>query len=273
MLLVTRHRSGILAAPLKVCVQLVYDHALYGVIDSKTGISTRRMVYGTGLLNLHFSLPHGNFLLGYHFHYKTGRMVSLERYRKDSVPVPPPDQETANDPEMSDIEMDTDPGTGPPSAAHAGSTQLLLAREHQHTLPSSDTLTLGGSNGVPELSTIRTYGDGAVVLKRLSSLVDAETCLIYLPDFNGANTSVSILDGGDGGQDTVRMVLTTDFEDSYTWDNPLNRQPATIITRPIQSIQQYKLPNGRHRIVSLLLLLASWVSIRFGQLERVAKML
>ena len=186
-------------------------------------------------------------------------MVSLERYRKDSVPVPPPDRETENEPEMGDVEMEIDPETGPQSADHAGSTQSLLSREHQHTLPSSDTLTLGGSNGVPELSTIRTYSDGAVVLKRLSSLVDAETCLIYLPDFNGANTSVSILDGGYGSQDTVRMVLTTDFEDTYTWDNPLNRQSATIITRPIQSIQQYKLPTGRHRIVSLLLLLAFFV--------------
>ena len=188
------------------------------------------MVYGTGLLNLHFSLPHGNFLLGYHFHYKTGRMVSLERYRKDSVPVPPPDRDSANDSEMTDMEMETGPETDPTSAAHVGTTQSLLSREHQHTLPSSNTLTLRGSNGVPELSTIRTYGDGAVVLKRLSSVINDETCLIYLPDFNGANTSVNILDGGDGGQDTVRMVLTTDFEDSYTWDNPVNRQPATIIT-------------------------------------------
>jgi hypothetical protein len=208
------------------------------------------MVYGTGLKNLHLS-PCGRFLFGDHFYYKTVRMVHLEGYLADAAPVPPPSLEAVDDHELLDIEMDGSDG-GFTHGTQTTSTQLILAREYCHTMQSSNTITLAAPNGIPELSTVRSYADGAVVLKRLSSLIDDEKCLLYLPNRTDACTSVNILNNSEGSPDNVRMVLTTDFQDSYTWDNPLNVQPASIITRPVQSIQQYKLPNVQHKIVSLL---------------------
>jgi hypothetical protein len=209
------------------------------------------MVYGTGLRNLHLS-PCGCFLFGDHFYYGTVRMVHLERYLADAVPVPPPSLEVVDDPELSDIEMKDGSDDGFTHVTQTTLTQLILPREYRHTMQSSNTLTLAAPNGVPELSTIRSYADGAVVLKRLSSLIDDEECLLYLPNRTDACTSVNILDDSEGSPGNVRMVLTTDFQDSYTWENPLNQQSASIITRPVQSIQQYRLPNAQHRIVSLL---------------------
>jgi hypothetical protein len=182
-------------------------------------------------------------------------MVHLERYHylADAVPVPLPKLEVVDDPELSDIEMKDGSDDGFTHVTKTTSTQLVLAREYRHTVQSSNTLTLAAPNDIPQLSTIRSYADGAVVLKRLSSsLIDDEECLLYLPNRTNACTSVSILDDSEGNPDNVRMVLTTDFQDSYTWGNPLNQQSASIVTRPVQSIQQYKLPNAQHRIVSLL---------------------
>jgi hypothetical protein len=209
------------------------------------------MVYGTGLRNLHLS-PCGCFLFGDHFYYGTVRMVHLEGYLADAVPVPPPSLEVVDDPELSDIEMKDGSEDGFTHMTQTTSTQLILAREYRRTMQSSNTLTLATPNGIPELSTVRSYADGAVVLKRLSSLIDDEECLLYLPNLTDACTSVNILDDSEGSPDNVRMVLTTDSQDSYAWDDPLNQQSASIITRPVQSIQRYKLPNVQHRIVSLL---------------------
>jgi hypothetical protein len=211
------------------------------------------MVYGTGLRNLHFS-PCGCFLFGDHFYYGTVRMVHLQRhgYLADAAPVPPPNLEEVDDRESSDVKMKDGPEDGFTHVTQTTSTQLILARESRHTTQSSNTITLATPNGIPELSTLRSYADGAVVLKRLSSLVDDEKCLLYLPNHTNAYTSVNILDDNEGSPDNICMVLTTDFQDSYTWDNPLNRQSASIITRPVQSLQQYKLPNVQHRIVSFL---------------------
>jgi len=181
-------------------------------------------------------------------------MVHLERglYLADAIPVPPPALEVVDDPELSDIEMEDACDDGFTQATQTTSTQLILATGDRHTVQSSNTLSLTAPNGVPEVSTIRSYADGAVVRKRLSSLIDIEECLLYLPNRMDACTSVNIIDDSGGSPDNVRMVLTTNCQDSYTWDNPLNRQSASIITRPVESIQQYRLPNNHHRIVSLL---------------------
>jgi len=209
------------------------------------------MVYGTGLRNLHHS-PCGYFLFGDHYYFGTVRMARLKGYLADAVPVPPPGLEVVDDPELSDHEMKDGSEDGFTGVTQTTSTQLTLAREYSHTMKSSNTFTLAAPKGIPELTTVRSYADGAVVLKRLSSLIDEEKCLLYLPNRRDACTSVTILNDSEGSPENVRMVLTTDFQDSYTWDNPLNQQSASIITRPVQSIQQYKLPNAQHRIVSLL---------------------
>lgn len=209
------------------------------------------MVYGTGLQNLHHS-PCGKFLFGDHFYYRTVRTTRLEGYLTDAVPIPPPNPEVEDDIELSDVEMKDCSDDGFIHITENTSTQLVLAQEYSRTIPSSNTLTLAAPDGIPEINNIRSYADGAVVLKRLSPLVDEEKCLLYLPNRTDACTSVSILNDGEGSSDTVRMVLTTDFQDSFTWGSPLNQQSASIVTRPIQSIRQYKLPTvQQHRIVSL----------------------
>ncbi|KAL5317960.1 hypothetical protein ACEPPN_015064 [Leptodophora sp. 'Broadleaf-Isolate-01'] len=205
------------------------------------------MVYGTGLRNLHHS-PCGRFLFGDHFYYGTGRMVHLEGYLADAAPVPPPNLEVVDDHELSDIEMEDSSDGGFTHGTQITSTQLILARDYRQTMQSSNTITLAAPNGIPELSTVRSYADGAVVLQRLSSLINDERCLLYLPNRTYACTSVNILNDSEGSPDNVRMVLTTNFQDFYTWGSPLNLQSASIITRPVQSIQQYKLPNAQHRI-------------------------
>ena len=193
-------------------------------------------------------------------------MVHLEGYLADAAPVPPPSLEVVDDHEISDIEMKGGSNDGFTHESQTTSTRLILAREYRHIMQSSNTITLAAPNGAPEMSTIRSYADGAVGLKRLSSLIDDEKCLFYLPSRTDACTSVNILNDSEGSPDNVRMVLTTNFQDSYTWDNPLNVQTASIITRPVQSIQQYKLPNVQHRIVSLLALFLAfylcWPTLR-----------
>jgi len=209
------------------------------------------MIYATGLRNLNFS-PCGRFLFGDHFYYGTVRMVHLERYLADAVPVPIQDSilEEVDGPELSDVEMGEGSEDGLLHVARTTSTQLILAKGYRQAIPSSNTLTLAAPNGVPELSTVRSYADGAVVLKRLSSLADNEQCLLYLPDRTDGCTSVNIL-GGSEASGAIQMVLTTNFQDSYTWNDPMNRQSASIITRPVQSIQQYSLPNVQPGAVSL----------------------
>jgi hypothetical protein len=209
------------------------------------------MVYATGLRNLHFS-PCGRFLFGDHFYYDTIRMVHIEGYAADAVRVPPTDLEVVDESEPSISEMEDSSDDGFMRLTHTSSTQLILAKENRHNMQSLNTLSLAAPNGTPQLSTIRSYSDGAVVLKRLSPLVDEEECLLYLPNRTDACISVNILDDSEGSPENVQMVLTTDFQDSFTWGNPLNRQSASIVTRPIRSIQPYKLPNALHKIVSRL---------------------
>jgi hypothetical protein len=202
------------------------------------------MVYGTGLRNISFS-PCGQFLFGDHLYYETVRMAHLQGYLADAVPVPLPSLEEVDDHELSDVEMfDDEEGFS--------LVTRTTSRKYRHTMQSSNTLTLAVRDGIPELSTVRSHDDGAVVLKRLSSVADEENCLLYLPSRSYACTSVNVLNDSEGRPVNLRMVLTTDLQDSYTWDNPLNRQSASIVTRPLKSIQQYKLPNAPHRIVSLI---------------------
>lgn len=209
------------------------------------------MVYATGLRNLHFS-PCGRFLFGDHFYYDTIRMVRMAGYAADAVPVPPTDLEVVDDPEQSISEMDDSSDDGFTHVTQTSSTQLILAKEYRHTMQSSNTLTLAAHNGTPQLSTIRSYADGAVVRKRHSPLIDEEECLLYLPNRTDACVAVNILNDSEESPENIHMVLTTDFQDSFTWGNPLNQQSASIVTRPIQSIQPYKLPNAVHKIVSHL---------------------
>lgn len=220
-------------------------------LTRSTGKAKTRMVYGTGLRNIHFS-PCGRFLIGDHFHYKTVRIVPLEPYLSDAVPVPSPPPETEEEVETSDVEMKSDSESSFVNVTQPKAIELILARDYRQAMQSSNTLTLAARNGIPELSTVRSYADGAVVLKRLSPFDDDEKCLLYLPNRTDACTSVNILNDDNESPDHVRMVLTTDFQDSFTWDNPLNQQSASIITRPVQSIQQYKLPSTWHSIVSVL---------------------
>jgi hypothetical protein len=118
-------------------------------------------------------------------------------------------------------------------------------------MQSSNIITLAASNGITKLSTVRSYADGAVVLKRLSSLINDEKCLLYLRNHTDTFTLINILNDSEGSLENVRMVLTTNFQDSFKWDSQLNLQSASIITRSVQSIEQYKLPNIQHRILSL----------------------
>lgn len=209
------------------------------------------MVYATGLRNLHFS-PCGRFLFGDHFYYDTMRMVRIEGYTADAAPVPPTDLEVVDEPEPSILEMEDSSDDGFTRLTQTTSTQLILAKAYRHNMQSLNTLTFASRNGSPQLSTIRSYADGAVVLKRLSPLIDDEACLLYLPNRTDACIAVNILDDSEGSPENIQMVLTTDFQDSFTWGNPLNLQSASIVTRPTRSIQQYKLPNALHKVVSHL---------------------
>jgi hypothetical protein len=210
------------------------------------------MVYACDLRNLHYS-PCGCFLFGDHSVFGTFRTIPLARYLVDAILVPPPRMEVVDNAEPSDVGIQNSLEDSFTHMAQSTSTQLILAKGYRHPMQSSNKLTLASPNGIAEVSTIRNYADGAVVLKRYSPYADDEKCLVYLPKGTDACTSVNILDDSEGNPDNVRMVLTTDFQDAYTWNNPLNRQSASIITRPVASIQQYRLPDVPHRIVSLLI--------------------
>lgn len=226
------------AAPSKVSM---CNQAPENSVDSYAGKAVTTMVYGTGLLNLHFS-PDGYYLMGDHFYYRTVRMVSLKSYLTDAVPVPPFIRKSMTYLPLAGTEADQSTNDALEPMAEAGSIISLSTTESSPSFPSLNAFTLVQRNGVPELSTLRKYADGAVVLKRYSSLVDSESCLLYLPNNAAASTAVSILDNGEENSDQVRMVVSTDFQGSYIWDNPLNRESARIITRPTESIRPFRLP-------------------------------
>jgi hypothetical protein len=118
------------------------------------------------------------------------------------------------------------------------------------TLPSSDMLTVGTRDNKPVLQTIRTYSDGAVVLKSFSSSVDTEECLLFLPNGTQKSVSSAVLSNNEDS-DQIRILLTPNFRDTYTWNDPLIRQSATVVSRPIESILEYRVPHDGHSIVSL----------------------
>lgn len=204
------------------------------------------MIYATGLHNLHISSC-GRYLFGDHPVFQNPRIVELERYLRDAVPAPAPAPapELPADAQSLDVEVDVSIDVEMVDAseedyihvAQSTSTRLMVAQHLRQPVLSLNELALTTPNGIPELSIARRRGDGGVFLKRLSSVADRSENLIYLPKDMGLKTSVSVLDDRQENQNTVRMVLTNDFEDSYTWENPLNRQSASIITRSSQSIK------------------------------------
>jgi hypothetical protein len=217
---------------------------------------TTRMVYATGLHNLHISSC-GRYLFGDHPVFKNPRIVSLERYSTDAVPVSTPAPEVPVDTRSLDAEVDVSLDVDMDSASEDGymhvvqstSTQLMVPQNLRQPVLLSNELALTARNGISELSILRRNGDGGLVLKRLSAVADRSEHLLYLPRDLGSTTSVSVIDDRQQNQSSIRMVLTNDFEDSYTWGNPLNRVSASVITRSAQSIKTIK--NGAAEISSI----------------------
>lgn len=118
------------------------------------------------------------------------------------------------------------------------------------TLPSSNLLSVSTRDGKQVLQTVRTCSDGAVVLKSLSSTIDTEECLLYLPNGTHKSVSATVLNN-DEESNQVRIVLTPNFQDTYQWNDPLIRQSAIVISRPMESIQKYNAPRNAYSIVSL----------------------
>jgi hypothetical protein len=204
---------------------------------------TTKMVYGTGLRNLSFS-PCGRFLSGDHFHSKEKRVVNIERFTAVALPLMLPisdDLSNFGDPTTRTLQTPTN------FARHSFLTEseqiYSTAQDHNRAAPSSNALTLGTRDGKPVLQTIRTYSDGAVVLKSYSSLVNTEECLLYLPNETQKSVSATVLHN-DGDPDNVRIVLTPILQDTYEWGHSLSCQSVTVISRPIGSIQRYKVPHG-----------------------------
>jgi hypothetical protein len=209
------------------------------------------MIYAEGLLNIHISSC-GRYLFGDHPVFQNPRIIRLERFLKDAVPVPPPasasetpfdaqsldvEVDVSIDVDMVDVDMVDASEDGYIQVSQSTSTRLVVAQNQRQPVLSSDELSLAARSGIPELSIVRRHGDGGVVLKRLSSAAGGSENLLYLPKDFSASTSVSVLDDRQENEDTVRMVLTNDFEDSYTWDDPRNRQSASIVTRSAHSIK------------------------------------
>lgn len=242
----TRPRSGNLARLPKV--RTMNCGSFHGT-NSQVGDASTIMIYATGLRNLNHS-PDGRFLFGDHYYYKTARMVCLDRHLSDAVPVPTADFEDWTDTEISDAETIDVSDDGYTNIFKTTSTELSLPRRNLNSIRYSNTITLTKANGAPELSTIRSYADGAVVFKRLSPNANDERCLFYLPNHTSATTTVTMLHDSTGSPPQLQAVLTNDFQDSYTWDNPQNLQPARIVTRPVHSVHQYKLPSVPNAIVS-----------------------
>lgn len=176
------------------------------------------------------------------------RIINIDRFIVDPQLVPAHAQDnkvnasnTATKSSQAISKLSTDSSEGMVLAVLGGSQPMA----------SSNALTITTQDGVPELQTIRTYSDGAVVLKRLSSLVDTEQCLLYLPDKTQGRASATILNSNDADPDSVRAMLIPDTQDTYSLDDPMARQSATIISRPVQSIQEYYVPRLWRSLVSL----------------------
>ncbi|KAH7382109.1 hypothetical protein BKA64DRAFT_747820 [Cadophora sp. MPI-SDFR-AT-0126] len=219
---------------------------------------TTRMVYAEGLLNIHISSC-GRYLFGDHPVFKNPRIIQLERFLKDAVPVPPPvsASEPPFDARSLDVEIDMSLDFDSVDASEedymqvtkSTSTRPMVSQNLRQPILPLNGLSLASRFGIPELSIVRRHGDGGVVLKRLSSVAGGSENLLYLPKDFSSITSVTVLDDRQDDGDTVRMVLTNDSEDSYTWDDPRNRQSASIVTRSAHSIKTIE--NGAAEIARI----------------------
>jgi hypothetical protein len=200
---------------------------------------TTKIVYGTGLRNLNFS-PCGKFLSGDHFWYKEKRVVDVGRFMAYALPVLLPTPDDLSNPELPMTATSQIPTGGVKHPFQMGSKQSSgTVKDHHHAMPSSNALTLATRDGTSVIQTIRTYSDGAVVLKSYSPTIDTEECLIYLPDGTQKSVSVTSLNSDDDSGN-LRIVLTPNSQDTYKWNDPSSRQSVTVISRPTASIRQYK---------------------------------
>ncbi|KAF2452231.1 hypothetical protein P171DRAFT_438827 [Karstenula rhodostoma CBS 690.94] len=121
----------------------------------------------------------------------------------------------------------------------ATTSQTSMDTAKRTTTTQSDSAVLGQTQTLPSSNSL-TVGTREV-LKSLSSTVDTEECFLFLPYETYKSVSATVL-SNDEEPNHLRIVLTPNPQDIYTWNNPLSRQSATVISRPIESIEEYKVP-------------------------------
>jgi hypothetical protein len=159
-----------------------------------------------------------------------------------------------NERHVLELEFREENATRRQNLVHASSLQsfmVSLARCGKSAVQETNAIMTRDVEDGFEMSMIKKYdGVGAVVRKRLRRCLDQTDTLAFLPN-SIKDTNVSLLEPVED-QEWLRLVLTNEPKESYTFNDPSNVQLPRILKRKQCTIVEYdesRLLSKRLRLV------------------------